>query len=54
MKRQRIELRESGKPRWRSFPTPRGTPVDALFAVNRAGVRSWIEGRVAAQPTGGF
>lgn len=42
--RQRIELREGGRAHWRSAPTPRGAPVDQLFAVNRAGVQSWIEG----------
>jgi hypothetical protein len=46
MKRQRIELREDGRARWRSAPTPRGAPVDALFAINRAGVRRLIEGPV--------
>jgi hypothetical protein len=44
MKRQRIELREDGRARWRSAPTPRGAPVDALIAINRAGVRRLIEG----------
>jgi hypothetical protein len=44
MKRQRIELREDGRARWRSAPTRRGAPVDPLFAVNQAGVRSLIEG----------
>ena len=44
IKRQLIDLREDGRARWRSAPTPHGTPVDQLFDINRAGVQSWIEG----------
>lgn len=50
MMRQRIVLREDGSARWRSAPTPPGAPVDPLFAVNRAGVESWIEGPLSPAP----
>jgi hypothetical protein len=42
---QRLVLREDG-----SAPTPCGAPVDPLFAVNRAGVQSWIEGPLSPTP----
>jgi hypothetical protein len=51
MMRQRIVLREDGSARWRSAPTPRGAPVDPLFAINRAGVESWIEGPLSPAPS---
>ena len=47
---QRLVLREDGSARWRSAPTPCGAPVDPLFAVNRAGVQSWIEGPLSPTP----
>jgi hypothetical protein len=47
MMRQRLVLREDGSARWRSSPTVPGAPVDPLFAVNQAGVRSWIEGTIS-------
>ncbi|MBX9590846.1 MAG: hypothetical protein K2X43_16170 [Hyphomonadaceae bacterium] len=50
MMRQRIVLREDGTARWRSAPTPLGAPIDPLFAVNRAGVQSWIEGPLSPAP----
>ena len=50
MKRQRLVLREDGRARWHSAPTPRGAPVDPLFALNRAGVQSWIEGPLSPAP----
>jgi hypothetical protein len=50
MMRQRIILREDGTARWRGAPTPQGVPVDPLFAVNRAGVQSWIEGPLSPAP----
>lgn len=51
MMRQRLILREDGSARWRSAPTPRGAPVDPLFAANQAGVRSWIEGPLSPAPS---
>ncbi len=42
MKRQRAMRRADGRLRWRRSPTPRGAPIDDLFAANRAAVLAWI------------
>ncbi|QOZ29645.1 hypothetical protein XH93_11020 [Bradyrhizobium sp. CCBAU 51753] len=43
MRRRRAYLTESGRLKWTKFPTPKGAPIDDLFAHNIALVRASYE-----------